>query len=218
MRTTLTLVFLIVAPAIFAQSRFMVGVSDNPNLTWGNYYSQQTNYNISSIRHSPQIYVGAGLNIGIYLSKRFFLLTGIEGTAKAFSYKDYYITYIDNAYDKYTVTSFSWEVPLLLNFILSKKPRRLSFFYTAGFTGGVCTSLSINKAAGVNSPPTSIIEIGNQIPNRYYLDFVWGEGCKANLSKKFSILIIPNFSYQITNLENMKLITFTWRTMLMYNF
>ena len=218
-----------------AQTRFMVGISVDPNISWStiqtnNYVrtlqnpnSTNTNQNGNSIiitnttivyraaseYYSPGVSIGAGLNFGAYVGKKFFLLTGIERTKRMFNGQ--------SVYDNQNLLCNSWEVPLLMNYMLTEKYNKVSFFLSGGFTGGIITSEVTKAYDQVQSLPLSSLD------SHYYLNAVAGVDCKINLNQRFSLLVIPQFSYKITNTNSQYIYgqtisTATLRTMLMYNF
>jgi|SRR6185437_6457755 len=195
--------FLLVTTSVFSQSKFMVGVCVNPNL---------------SIFSSPDysfgkgVSIGGGATIGVYLCKKVFLLTGAEliTTRQVFT-GSYTLNYqpVPNYHYKTTNQQSFWDIPLLANYMLTKKDKKVSFFLTVGAVFGEYTMLR-TTSNDVRFFNNNVTYTGNEIRNRHYAAAIAGAGCKVNLSNKLSLFIIPDYR----GVPNMVEV----RTMLMYNF
>ncbi len=229
-RIVFLLAFTLLYKPLLAQTKFMIGVSINPNLSYITLKPQTYGDTYQSFNHlSPGFSLGAGLNFGIYLSDKFFLLTGVERTVIRNSYQVnemdsvppsviYGVTYITpNTYlvSKSYITNFSIEIPVLGNYMLTDKNKKISLFLSGGVVTGVFTKTK-NKIEQNNSPSYTII---NKIPlsmQNSYIDAELGVGCKINLNSRYSLLVIPNQRFRF-NSNGTSSIT-TIRTMVMYNF
>jgi|GEM_PF-3354803 len=226
MRLIFLLSLLIVTSQLVAQKRFMIGISVNPGISSSTihyaahstattinnsssgsvvYNSKVITYQSQTIKYSPAFAMGAGLDFGVYLSSRFFLLTGVERTVRVFGY---------NAFTNSKITYSSWEIPLLANYIVTNKDKKVSLFISGGFAVGAYTS-QVLKIDGQISQYTYLANPSNDL---YYINAVVGLGCKINVNERLSLLVIPNFAYKITDTQTQTISTTSLRTMLMYNF
>ena len=171
----------------------MAGVSVNPNIS----ISSATGYN-----YWQGFSAGGGAAMGLYLCKKAFLLTGAELIATRQGYT------LGNTY-KTTDRQNFWDVPLLANYILSKKDKKVSFFLTAGAVFGQYTMRHYTNNYS-QLYPYNVTYTGKEIPDRAYAAAVFGAGCKVNLSNKFSLFVIPDFR-PVPDMAEV-------RTLLMYNF
>ena len=232
LRLFILLCLLLVNSSLFAQ-KFMLGFSVSPNISWSNskhgyfvnnnyYYTQPfTTYSslMSESKLAPGVAFGAGVNLGIYVGNRFFLLTGLEKTAMTYYSKVntliYYSRYAANGNLNVKNNNYSWELPLLGNFLLGDKSQKVSFFLTAGFMAGANTLQIVNS----KDPDARTIAVSSsQLSAKYYLDAVLGAGWKFNLNQKVSLLLMPDFKFKLTNTSTQTLNTLLLRTGLMYNF
>ena len=199
-RTIFILTLLLVTTSVFSQSRFMVGISVNPNLSF-----HQSDYNL---HYNPGFSFGVGANFGIHLGKRLFLLTGIEKTGEYYKGKGN----LPVASGNYGTTENirALDVPVLFNYVVTNTTKRIYFFVTAGIYYGRYTYISHNEIDR-NSFIYSFTERGKEIINPAYGGFIAGFGCKINLNEKYSLLIIPDYNSRIPTLVEL-------RTMLVYNF
>jgi len=222
-RFFLVITFLLANAAVFSQVKFMAGVSASPNVSVGTF----TNHDFNNYSHYAQGYsLGGGANVGLYLCKRFFILTGLERTARTFSFQDkssnpiYYTNPgFGGDYLKYKDTYHAWEIPLLANLILSAKEKNVSWFLSGGFVGGKTTVINATVTdLNFSGSNYQLKAIGKDITSPYYLDAALGLGCKVKFGEKVSLLVIPNVRYQLTHANYSSMYTTSLRTMLMYNF
>ena len=210
-RFFLVLAILLAGASVFSQSRFMAGVSVNPNLT------VQPIYSLDGSKPS----LGAGANFGMYLGKKWFLLTGFEAQEMSHFMKGTYLGYAPNSpyyypnvtYNfKSTTTMHGWDIPLLANYMLTNKNKKVSFFLTAGLSYGRTTYLrSYGYDSGGNPTNSSYTFSGNELRRPYGMGIILGFGCKVNLNEKYSLILIPDYTDK--DLKRLEL-----RTMLVYNF
>ena len=180
-KTLFLLAFCLLSYSLFSQ-KCMVGISVNPNMTLSRFGTP------GDMNHNAAFSIGGGANYGVYLGKRFFLLTGLE------------LTNVENLMKSNNIFNYSekviyrsWVIPLLGNFMLTNRNRKVSFFLTAGVVLARCTLIKTEEtSAGSSNHNFTTIEKGKEILNPNYATLLAGGGCKINLNQKFSLLIIPN--------------------------
>jgi len=198
-------VILLVYSGAFAQTKFMAGVSVSPDVT----LSPDVNYK----HYYPAFSTGAGANFGMYFGKRLFLLTGIEVIGISYFSQGSYPIPPASVYNyKNTTIANAWDVPVLFNYMVTNKTKKVSFFVTAGLSDG--RYISIKNDQVVNGVDYKSTEKGKEI-KRSYGGLIAGLGCKVNLNEKYSLLIMPDYNYSDGFLFG-KLVEV--RTMLMCNF
>src|SRR6185437_4593988 len=192
-------ILLLVSFSGFSQVRFMLGLSGSPNIAVGTFASQG---GVSYGTYSPGFSIGGGVDVGLSLGKRFFILTGLERMNRKYSFQQsgYPVTF--------TEIDRSWEIPLLANFILSHDPEStVNCILTAGFIGG-----------NINAVSDGTLTISSGISNPRYLDAALGVGAKINFNENLSLMLLPNIRYQLTNANYNTIYTASLRTMLIYTF
>lgn len=184
----------------------MAGVAVNPNFT--------ISPDLNNKYYYPGGSFGVGANLGVYLGKRLFLFTGIEETKVLFFAKGSYTISSQPSPAPYsyknTSVFSSWEIPLLANYMLTNKSKRVSFFLTLGFLAGRYISIKYNHV--VNEVDYISLEKGREIRKPNLDVLLVGAGCKINLNKKYSLFIIPDYRTVYTGRVA------EIRTMLVYNF
>lgn len=178
MKIRLMILILLVNTSLFAQVKFTAGVSLNPNLSFDKFGYQS----------KPGFDMGAGVNAGVYLGRRFLILTGIERMREK---------YLTNANS--SIYTSSWDIPLLINYLLSEDGKRISLFFTAGAVGGKYDLSEERNLFGVKYNP-------------YYLSPAVGLSCKINLIQKLSLF------FSLTDLNQKDINSISLRSMLMYTF
>ncbi len=224
--------FLAISTSLFAQ-RGMIGASINTDFTYTSsytLYNSDPNYSYVEKR-LPAFSLGGGGCLGLYFGKRFFLLTGIERSARAFVVNTKYTpnnNSNNNANSPFTdnikQTFYSWEIPMLGNFMLTNRDNKVSFIISGGFLGGAYSLETYKEKYSSGNTVTTGLTASpeKQMDTKLYLDGSLGIGCKINLDDRVSLFFIPNYRHTLTSMQEygqtFKLNTITVRTMLVYNF
>ena len=219
-KTLLLLSFLLVNTIGFSQVKFFAGLSASPNVAVGTFANQSSDtYSDKYGKYAQGFSIGGGINGGVYLGKRFFILTGLERMGRKYSYHETFSDAYGNlTTDKYTETDHSWEIPVLANVLLSGKESVVTAFLSAGFIGGKTTKVNGTGASIGGGTTSTFSGSGSQIFDPYFVDASFGVGAKIRLHERLSLLILPDIRYQISHPEYNTVYTATLRTMLFYNF
>ena len=195
----------------FSQVKFFAGLSASPNAAVGTFANQGGS---TFGNYAQGFSIGGGIDGGVYLGNRFFILTGIDRLGRKYSYHQ-----DGSSTPKITETDHSWEIPLLANIIVSHKEDGVATcFISAGFIGGKTTNVNGTVAASPGVGSSTFSGSGSQIFDPYFVDASFGIGAKFKLHEKLSLLVLPDIRYQISHPEYNTVYTATLRTMLFYNF